>query len=112
MVPVGGHAISISGCKDYQNSLEPDNTAGGGVMTWSFLEAVGSRRTMTYGELLDSMRAKVHHRLQQSSSGKCLVTGCLGSLAAKCLPCCFLSVQEPQLCSSKEFNVYEEQFIL
>uniref|UniRef100_A0A0D3FJB2 Peptidase C14 caspase domain-containing protein n=1 Tax=Oryza barthii TaxID=65489 RepID=A0A0D3FJB2_9ORYZ len=112
MVPVGGHAISISGCKDYQNSLEPDNTAGGGVMTRSFLEAVGSRRTMTYGELLDSMRAKVHHRLQQSSSGKCLVTGCLGSLAAKCLPCCFLSVQEPQLCSSEEFNVYEEQFIL
>lgn len=62
-------------------------------MTWSFLEAVRSRRTMTYGELLDSMRAKVHHRLQQSSSGKCVVTGCLGSLAAKCLPCCFLSVQ-------------------
>ncbi|KAG8063179.1 hypothetical protein GUJ93_ZPchr0003g18358 [Zizania palustris] len=108
----GGLAISISGCSDNQTSADssgfPDEAAGVGAMTYSFIKAVESEPGTTYGRLLSAMRATI--RDGQGSVGRRLLPGRLGEFVRRMVPSG--SVQEPQLCSSEIFDIYKKPFLL
>ncbi|KAL5217620.1 hypothetical protein ABZP36_018304 [Zizania latifolia] len=108
----GGLAISISGCSDNQTSADssvrhliicrnhlssirtrvklyilqgfPDEGAGVGAMTYSFIKVVESEPGTTYGRLLGAMRATI--RDGQGSVGRRLLPGRLGEFVRRMIP--------------------------
>jgi hypothetical protein len=70
-----GNVFMISGCTDYQTSLELQiNNKSAGVMTWSFLEALKQNPSGSWRELVKKMRdvLKTNNfvQLPQFSCGK------------------------------------------
>ncbi|KAK1414628.1 hypothetical protein QVD17_30377 [Tagetes erecta] len=95
----GGKAICISACDDHQNAADTPAFTGNviGALTYSFIQVVEKSWNLTYGDLLDNMRKIV--RDEQKRQG----------LDA---PFASNKSQEPQLSSSKRFEIYSEAFTL
>ncbi|XP_051132195.1 metacaspase-1-like [Andrographis paniculata] len=97
----GGLAVSFSACDDDQIAvdttvLSADNAATG-AMTYSFIQAVQNEPGLTYGRLLNAMRQTIREAR----------TGCpLKKVLHQ------KSLQEPQLSSSKEFDIHSTPFTL
>ncbi|GJN31669.1 hypothetical protein PR202_gn00032 [Eleusine coracana subsp. coracana] len=104
--PSGGLAISISSCRDDQKCDETTGEWGSmGIMTASFIKAVEDDPGTTYGRLLRSMRARI-----SDEQGNRRLRGRLGSFVRRMIMPG--SVQEPQLCSSEAFDIYQKPFLL
>lgn len=78
----GGLAISISGCRDSQNTRTTSASPPvvGGAMTYNFIRALESEPSTTYGRLINAIRAEMS--------------------------------PEPQLRASEEFDIYRKPFLL
>ncbi|CAH1426183.1 unnamed protein product [Lactuca virosa] len=95
----GGKAICISACDDHQNSADTSAFTGNaiGALTYSFIQAVQSARTLTYGDLLDNMRKVVRDAQQKQGLNA---------------PFASSTSQEPQLSCTTRFEIYSEHFML
>lgn len=95
----GGIALCFSACDDHQNSGDTTAFTGNaiGALTYSFIHAVENERKLTYGHMLTAMRNKVSEARR--------VLGINAPFASS-------KSQEPQLTSSKDFNIYSEHFML
>lgn len=91
----GGLAISISACDDDQNSGDTTVFTGTatGALTYSFIQTVEREPRLTYGRLLSTMRNSI-------SKAQNVFLGFTNSL------------QEPQLSSSEQFDIYSKGIIL
>lgn len=70
-----GNVLMISGCTDKQTSTDAFfNNKAQGAMTWSFLEAFKSQSSLTWRQLIKSMRKKLSEsefkQIPQFSSGR------------------------------------------
>ncbi|GJN41052.1 hypothetical protein PR202_gn00376 [Eleusine coracana subsp. coracana] len=75
-----------------------------GIMTASFIMAVEDEPGTTYGRLLRSMRARIC-----DEQGNRRLHGRLGSFVRwMIMPG---SMQEPQMCSSVAFDIYQKPFL-
>ncbi|MFS7985702.1 hypothetical protein Hanom_Chr11g01001681 [Helianthus anomalus] len=95
----GGKAVCISACADDQYSGDTSAFTGKaiGALTFSFIQTIENERKLTYGALLTSMRKKVNHAQQ---------------VVSRFMPCASSMPQEPQLSSSKRFEIYSEPVII
>ncbi|KAD2393050.1 hypothetical protein E3N88_40027 [Mikania micrantha] len=95
----GGKAICISACDDHQNSADTSAFTGDviGAFTYSFTQAVERGYNLTYGNLLDNIRKIIREAQQQVGINAPFESS---------------TAQEPQLSSSKRFNIYSEPFIM
>jgi hypothetical protein len=71
------NVVMISGCLDKQTSMDAYiNKKSQGAMTWSFLESLNTKPTITWKELIQSMRSLLseskYEQIPQLSSGKLL----------------------------------------
>ena len=71
------NVVMISGCLDSQTSMDAYiNKKSQGAMTWSFLESLNTKPTITWKELIQSMRTLLseskYEQIPQLSSGKLL----------------------------------------
>ncbi|KAJ4716877.1 Metacaspase-1 like [Melia azedarach] len=88
----GGLALSLSACDDHQTSATTNTFRSrelSGAMTTSFVHAVQNEPGLTYGCLLNSMRIAIPTLISDPKVS-----------------------QEPQLSSSKKFDIYSKQFML
>ncbi|KAJ4953676.1 hypothetical protein NE237_030508 [Protea cynaroides] len=105
----GGLAICFSACDDNQTSADTTAFSSSnvmqGAMTFSFIRAVDNTLGLTYGQLLNAMRAAIR---DVDTGG--FFNGPISSLIRKVfrnrLP------QETQLSSSEEFDIYMKRFVL
>ncbi|KAJ4774110.1 Metacaspase-1 [Rhynchospora pubera] len=109
----GGEAISFSGCDDDQTSADTaalSKITSTGAMTFCFIQAIErSQGMMTYGSILNSMRAAIRSTGDSMGGGPVtsLITMLLtGGSAGGGLR------QEPQLTSNDMFDVYAKPFSL
>jgi hypothetical protein len=70
-----GNVFMISGCMDTQTSADAYiNKQAQGAMTWSFLETLNSKSTLSWNELIVNMRSLLansqYEQIPQFSSGK------------------------------------------
>ncbi|KAA8536458.1 hypothetical protein F0562_028936 [Nyssa sinensis] len=89
----GGLAISISACADNQMAADTSAFTGkemAGAMTCILIQAIQAINKITYGRLLEFM----HERIEDASKSGCL------------------SVKDPQLSSSQQFDVNTTEFKL
>ncbi|MFS7985685.1 hypothetical protein Hanom_Chr11g01001431 [Helianthus anomalus] len=95
----GGKAVCISACADDQYSGDTSAYTGKaiGALTFSFIQTMEKESNLTYGKLLTSMRKKVNQAQQV-----------VGRFAPHASP----MSQEPQLSSSKRFEIYSEPVII
>ncbi|KAJ0734221.1 putative Caspase-like domain superfamily [Helianthus annuus] len=95
----GGKAVCISACADDQYSGDTSAFTGKaiGALTFSFIQTMEKESNLTYGKLLASMRKKVNQAQQV-----------VGRFAPHASP----MSQEPQLSSSKRFEIYSEPLII
>ncbi|XP_027106256.1 metacaspase-3 [Coffea arabica] len=91
----GGLAISFSACDDDQNSGDTTVFTGTatGALTYSFIQTVEREPRLTYGRLLSTMR----NSISKAQNGFLNFTS---------------SLQEPQLSSSEQFDIYSKAIIL
>ncbi|CAO2163651.1 unnamed protein product [Urochloa humidicola] len=107
--PSGGLAISIGGWSN-NNQSSLDTTAFSGSIssdsvTYSFVKALESEPSTTYGRLLRGMRAAI------SDNGRELgISGPMRTFFRRVIT--VSSSQEPQLGSSEMFDIYRKPFIL
>ncbi|XP_074582775.1 metacaspase-1-like isoform X2 [Curcuma longa] len=105
----GGLAILISGCDDHQTSADTSAFAGStstGAMTYSFIQAIESEPSPTYGRLLMNMRSVIR---RTNGTGMSL-SGPIAALMRRVFNPGL--TQEPQLSSSDTFDVYRKPFLL
>ncbi|XP_059653313.1 metacaspase-1-like isoform X2 [Cornus florida] len=95
----GGHAICFSACEDHQLAADTNAFSGkemAGAMTFNFVKAIKSHPQISYGELLNYMHEEIEAALRKAG---CLNNKILNKMFRRRM------IQEPQLSSSKEFNV-------
>lgn len=102
----GGWVISISACEDDQEAADTSaftrNTMNG-ALTFLLIDFLKKYPGLTYGDLLDMM----HEAIQDvNTEGGCLATSRIFRRIFQNLS------QRPQLCSSREFDVYKTPFSL
>ncbi|KAK9069529.1 hypothetical protein SSX86_011433 [Deinandra increscens subsp. villosa] len=95
----GGKAVCISACADNQNSADTSafTDKAIGALTYSFIQTFESESKLTYGRLLSCMRRKVNLAQQ---------------VVGRFMPHASSMSQEPQLSSSKRFEIYSEHIII
>ncbi|CAL5434358.1 unnamed protein product [Camellia sinensis] len=99
-------AICLSACADNQLATDTNAFTGkemSGAMTYNFVNAIEAKKRITYGELLDEMHNNITKHVN--------TTGCLN---LNVLWNVFRNkpIQEPQMSSSKIFNVDEVELNL
>lgn len=111
----GGEAISFSGCDDDQTSADTSalsKVTSTGAMTFAFIQAIEkSQGIMTYGSILNAMRATIRKTDDDIGGGGGVVTTLLTMLLTGGSAGGGLK-QEPQLSANEPFDVYRKPFSL
>ncbi|KAG9155346.1 hypothetical protein Leryth_023412 [Lithospermum erythrorhizon] len=95
----GGLAICISACDEHQTSGDTTTFTGSpaGALTYSFVQLLEEEENLTYGQLLDAIRNKVHEAQKAANRG---------------YPLAYHLWQEPQLSASESFDIHLKEFII
>ncbi|ERN14650.1 metacaspase-1 isoform X1 [Amborella trichopoda] len=105
----GGEAVSFSGCDDHQKSSDTSALSEGtntGTMTYCFIQALLTGSGTTYGSLLNAMRSAIRGAHSGLIGGNGPLTCLLKRVLWEGMK------QEPQLTSSKQFDIYRTPFCL